>query len=113
MLFLLCFTRKFLRQTAKLGISIEPSTELRRTRDVSSYLGIATRYGPMARLHGISGREIGPSREWSSNRNIYCIILANYCTRTTVEKDRVGREHMRMNFNVGIVLLFHFAKYTN
>ena len=53
----------------------------------------------MVKILGISGLVIGPLRMYPSVGLVVHVTKLIYRS-TTIEKDRLGQEHLRMNFNV-------------
>ena len=90
----------YFRQTAGHGSLKKLSNGSKTTRDVQSFSVTEERSRLLARTLLVDGHGIDLLR-------MFLVLGCNLrterltmCSRTTVEKDRLGREHMRMNFHV-------------
>lgn len=90
----------YFRQTAGHGSLKKLSNGSKTTRDVQSSLVTEERSKPLARTPLVDGRGIDLLRMFLISNCSFRAERLTMCSRTTVEKDRLGREHMRMNFHV-------------
>lgn len=89
-------------QIAKLGSLKRQSIASRKTHDVHLCSEIAKRSKHMEKQRGTNGLETGQLRMHFSPIYPSDDVHANSRIRTTVQKDSLGREHMRMNFHVSL-----------